>query len=43
MRASYTPTGTADANGEIGDTAWNDDYFYIKTNAGWKRTVLSTF
>ena len=43
MRTSYTPTSSSDANGEIGDTAWDDNYFYIKTNAGWKRTALSTF
>ncbi len=43
MRASYTPTSSSDTNGEVGDTAWDDNYFYIKTNAGWKRTALSTF
>jgi hypothetical protein len=41
MRTSYTPTGTNDANGNIGDIAWDDDYFYVKTSAGWKRTALS--
>ncbi len=43
MRASYSPTSSADTNGEIGDTAWDNDYFYIKTNAGLKRTGLSSF
>jgi hypothetical protein len=40
---SYTPTATADANGAQGDVAWDDDYIYIKTSAGWKRSALSTF
>jgi hypothetical protein len=39
----YTPTGTTDTNGLIGDTAWDDNFIYIKTTAGWKRTGLSTF
>lgn len=43
LRTSYTPTGTADANGNTGDVAWDDNYFYVKTSAGWKRTALSTF
>lgn len=43
MRTSYTPTGTADSNGEVGDMAWDDDYVYIKTANGWKRATLSTF
>ncbi len=43
LRSSYTPTGSGDTNGEIGDTAWDDNYLYIKTNSGWKRTTLSIF
>ena len=43
MEQSYTPTGTADANGATGDMAWDADYIYIKTGAGWKRSALSTF
>jgi hypothetical protein len=43
MRTSYTPTGTGDANGNVGDIAWDDDYFYVKTSAGWKRVEFSTF
>lgn len=39
----YTPTGTADANGGFGTLAWDDDYIYMKTSAGWKRAALSTF
>ncbi len=43
LETSYTPTGTADAKGATGDTAWDDNYFYIKTSAGWKRSALLTF
>jgi len=40
---AYTPTSTADTYGSEGDTAFDDDYIYIKTSAGWKRSALSTF
>jgi hypothetical protein len=43
LRTAYTPTGTADANGNTGDVGWDADYIYIKTAAGWKRSALSTF
>lgn len=43
IRTSYTPSSSSDTNGSIGDVAWDDDYIYIKTGAGWKRTALSTF
>ncbi len=43
MRTSYTPTGTGDANGSVGDLAWDDDYMYVKTSGGWKRAALSTW
>ena len=43
LRTKYTPTNTSDSNGKVGDTAWDDDYFYIKTSSGWKRVALSTF
>jgi len=43
LRTSYTPTDTDDTNGEVGDIAWDDDYLYIKTINGWKRTALSTW
>ncbi|MFZ1947517.1 MAG: hypothetical protein WAW06_08205, partial [bacterium] len=41
MRTSYTPTSTTDANGNVGDIAWDSNYVYIKTPAGWKRAALS--
>lgn len=40
---SYTPTGTSDTAGEIGDLAKDDNYIYVKTSVGWKRSVLSTW
>ncbi len=40
---SFTPSGTADDTGEEGDTAYDDDYLYVKTSAGWKRAALSSF
>jgi len=43
LRTSYTPTSTADADGEIGDIAWDDDYIYIKTSIGWRRSTLTSF
>jgi len=43
LRSSYTPTATADANGSTGDITWDDNFFYIKTAAGWKRSALTTF
>jgi hypothetical protein len=43
LRTAYTPTGTADANGNTGDVSWDANYIYIKTAAGWKRSALSTF
>lgn len=40
---AYTPTSTADSYGSEGDITYDDDYIYIKTSAGWKRSALSTF
>ena len=40
---NYTPTGTSDPNGNVGDTAWDDNYFYVKTPDGWKRVQLETW
>jgi hypothetical protein len=40
VRTSYTPSGSADTNGSIGDIAWDDNYIYVKTNLGWKRATL---
>lgn len=43
LRTSYTPSSTSDTHGEVGDFSWDDNYFYIKTSTGWKRSALSTF
>ena len=43
LMTSFTPTGTADATGATGAVSWDDDYIYVKTSAGWKRSALSTF
>jgi hypothetical protein len=43
MRTPYTPKGTKDENGNVGDMAWDDGYFYVKTGEGWKRVRLETF
>jgi hypothetical protein len=38
-----TPTGSDDPYGNVGDTTWDDYYFYVKTGDGWKRAALSTW
>jgi hypothetical protein len=43
LRQSYTPSSSTDTNGNVGDFAWDVNYLYIKTSAGWKRTTLSSF
>lgn len=43
LRTSYTPTSSADTNGNVGDFSWDGNYLYIKTSTGWKRSALTTF
>ena len=43
LRTAYTPTGTSDANGNVGDITRDDNYVYVKTSAGWKRASLTTW
>lgn len=43
LRKKYTPTSSSDPNGAEGDVSWDDNYMYIKTSSGWKRSALSTF
>jgi hypothetical protein len=43
LRKKYTPTSSSDANGAEGDVSWDDNYIYIKTSSGWKRSTLSSF
>ena len=40
MEVGFTPSGTTDTNGNVGDVAWDDDYIYLKTFSGWGRTQL---
>lgn len=35
----YSPTSTQDNSGIIGNIVQDDDYIYIKTKGGWKRTL----
>ena len=37
---SFTPTSTNDTSGNEGDFAWDRDYIYVKTPAGWGRAAL---
>jgi hypothetical protein len=43
LRTSYTPTGSTDSNGNIGDVAWDDNYFYWKTSTQWLRISGQTW
>ena len=40
---AYTPSGSTDTNGNLGNVTRDDDYLYIRTNTGWKRTNLENF
>ena len=42
-KESRQPSATSSTIGKTGDTAFNNTYFFIKTNAGWKRIALSSF
>ncbi|UCF12689.1 MAG: hypothetical protein JSW06_00115 [Thermoplasmatales archaeon] len=43
VSSHYTPTGTSDPTGNVGDTVWDDNYYYVKTPDGWKRAALETW
>lgn len=43
MLGVYTPSSGVDPTGKIGDISLDNNYFYIKTNQGWKRTPLESF
>lgn len=42
LETPYTPTSSADTNGETGQVVWDDDYVHIKTSTGWKKTAITT-
>tara|TARA_R110001592_G_scaffold86057_1_gene254128 strand:- start:4497 stop:5651 length:1155 start_codon:yes stop_codon:yes gene_type:complete len=39
----YTPTSSLDSKGELGEMVRDNDYIYIKTMGGWKRSNLEKF
>lgn len=39
----YTPTSSSDESGNTGDLVRDEEYMYIKTLGGWKRTKLEEF
>lgn len=39
----YTPTSTNDEKGELNEVVADNDYIYVKTVNGWKRSSLETF
>ena len=39
----YTPTSTLDTKGEEGEMVRDDNFLYLKTSGGWKRSSLETF
>ena len=40
---TYTPSGSTDTNGNLGNVTRDDDYLYVRTSTGWKRTNLENF
>jgi hypothetical protein len=43
LESTYTPSSSSDPNGTVGDIAWDDDYIYIRTSTGWKRSALTSW
>lgn len=39
----YTPISSSDTNGNVGNITRDDNYLYVKTVNGWKRTNLESF
>ena len=39
----YTPSSSNDAAGNEGNITRDDNYMYVKTSTGWKRTNLESF
>ena len=40
---TYKPHSTYDSTGKVGEITRDDNYIYIKTKSGWKRSSLETF
>lgn len=43
LERRYTPSSSADPIGIEGTITTDDNYIYVKTSAGWKRSALSVF
>jgi hypothetical protein len=43
VTVEYTPSGSADTNGEEGQITYDDNFMYIKAGGGWRRAALNTF
>lgn len=39
----YTPKDSTDTVGNVGNVCYDDDFYYIRTEQGWKRTKLENF
>ena len=39
----FTPTSSNDENGKIGNITRDDNYLYVKTSSGWRRSNLESF
>ena len=39
----YTPSSSSDVNGNEGNMTRDDNYLYVKTSSGWKRSNLESF
>ena len=39
----FTPSSSEDINGNIGNITRDDDYLYVKTNNGWRRSGFESF
>lgn len=43
LENGFTPANSADGNGMQGQIAWDNNYIYVKTGAGWKRSALTSW
>lgn len=43
LSTQFTPSGTDDDQGKVGNISWDEDYMYVKTASGWKRSGLHEF
>ena len=39
----YTPKNSDDSKGNVGNICYDNNYYYVKTNEGWKRASLNNF